>query len=457
MKRWLLPALVVVGLASCREKAAPPREGEAKASSDAGADGLCEHGVLQAICTKCNPKLVPVFQAKGDYCKEHGFPESVCPICHPEKGGRPDRDVTLKPADLKHEDEVPADGTKVRLKTKDAARVVGIESAAAEPRNVGDGVTAVTRITYDAKRFARVNPRSRGVVRALHADLGTKLKKGAPLVEIESSEVGADRSRLGAAASRVETAQKNFDRIQSLRADGLSTERDLLEARRELDAAKGEHAALLAALSVAGAGSGAGGGGVYTLTSPLSGVVTRRGVTIGKLVGTDEVLFEIVDTTTMWADLDVPERDLPTVAAGQEALLRLDGIPERQFRGKLDFVSPELDPRTRTASARVPLDNTEGSLRANMFGQARILTGAARSGVFVPAAAVQRVKTAFVVFIRVADDVFETRRVTTGLRENGSIEIATGLRVGEVVATQGSFLLRTEIAKDSIGSGCTDD
>lgn len=455
MKRWFLPALLVLSIsAACREKAAPPRQGAVVVSKDAGADGLCEHGVLQAICTKCNPKLIAVFQAKGDWCKEHGFPESVCPLCHPERGGRPERDVSVKPEDVKPPDDVPTDGTKVRLKTKEAARVAGIESAAAESRNVGDGVTVVTRIAYDAKRLAQVNARSRGVVRALHADLGTKVKKGTALVEIESSEVGADRSRLTAAVSRVDTAQKNFDRIQSLRHDGLSTERDVLDARRELDAAKGEHAALVAALSVAGAGGGSGG--VYTLTAPLEGTVTRRGVTIGKLVGTDEVLFEIVDTRTMWADLDIPERDLPSVSAGQEAVMRFDGLPERQFRGTLDFVSPELDARTRTASARVPLDNGFGLLRANMFGQARLLSGGARSGVFVANAAVQRVKTAFIVFIRVADDVFETRRVTLGVREDDATEIVSGLRAGEVVATQGSFLLKTEVSKDAIGSGCCD-
>jgi len=455
MKHWFLPALLIATLAACRDKASPSRPGVSPTSSDAGGEGLCEHGVLQSICTKCNPKLAPVFQAKGDWCKEHGFPESVCPICHPERGGRPERDVAVKPADLKHDDDLPADGTRVRLKTPDAARIAGIKTALSETRNVGDGVTAVTRIAYDAKRLAHVNARSRGVVRALHVDLGTRVKKGTPLVEIESSEVGADRSRLGAAASRVDTAQRNFDRTQALRTDGLSTERDLLDARRELDAAKGEHSALLAALSVAGAGTGVGGH--YTLTSPLAGVVTRRGVTIGKLVGTDEVLFEIVDTATMWADIDVPERDLPAVAGGQEAVLRLDGIPDRQFRGKLDFVIPELDARTRTSSARVPLDNADGALRANMFGQARILTGASRSAVFVPAAAIQRMKTISVVFVKTADDVYETRRVTTGIREDDRVEIVSGLRAGEAVATQGSFLLKTEIAKDSIGTGCADD
>lgn len=457
MQRGLfLALLLVLVISGCRQKTSLPREEARATRSDGGADGLCEHGVLQAICTKCNPKLAPVFQAKGDWCKEHGFPESVCPLCHPERGGRPEGDVSLKPTDLKRPDDSgPADGTKVRLKSKNAGRIAGIESAAAETRNVGDGITVVARVVYDARRVAHVTARSRGVVRSLHADVGTKVPRGATLAEIESGEVGADRSRLDAAAARVDSARRNFDRIQSLRTDGLSTEKEVLDARRELEAAKGDHAALIAALSMVGAG--AGKGGVYTLTAPLAGVVTKRVAMVGKLVGTEEVLFEIVDTAMMWGDLDVLERDLPAIKAGDEAILDLDGLPGRQFRGKIDFVSPELDPRTRTAGARLPLDNPDGALRANMFGRSRILTGVARTGVFVPSDAVQRMKTAHVVFLKSSDEVYETRRVTLGLRENGSIEIVTGLRQGEVVATRGSFLLKTEVSKDSIGTGCCDD
>ncbi len=438
-------ALCVSAAAACRKESAERAE---SVRVDAG--DLCQHHVLQAICTKCNPKLAAVFQAKGDWCVEHGLPESVCPICHPERGGRPARDVTVKPSDTKPNDDVPADGTKVRLKTKEAAQLAGISTAAAETRNVGDGVKVVARIAYDARRLAQVNARSRGVVRALHAELGTKVQRGALLADIESAEVGADRSRVRGAATRVETSQRNFDRVQSLRTDGLGTEKELVEARRELESAKAEHAALTAGLSMAGGGAG----GVYSLKAPLPGVVTKRTATIGKLVGIEELLFEIVDTSIMWAELDVPERDLPNVARGQEAVIQLDGLPHAQFRGKIDFVTPALDPQTRTALARIALDNKDGSLRANMFGNARILSGPARTGVFVPTAAVQRVKTAHVVFIRASDDLFETRRVTLGAREGAATEVATGLKSGEMVATEGSFLLKTEISKDAIGSGC---
>jgi cobalt-zinc-cadmium efflux system membrane fusion protein len=90
----LIPLL---GLAvACRSKPeASAGEQRTETKSEAPAEGaMCkEHGVLEAVCTKCNPKLAPVFQAKGDWCAEHGFPESFCPVCHPERGGKPSLEV----------------------------------------------------------------------------------------------------------------------------------------------------------------------------------------------------------------------------------------------------------------------------------------------------------------------------------------------------------------------------
>ena len=89
-----------------------------------------------------------------------------------------------------------------------------------------------------------------------------------------------------------------------------------------------------------------------------------------------------------------------------------------------------------------------------MFGQARIDVGAARASVMVPRLAVQRAKDVRLVFIRIADDEFEARRVQTGAIEGDLIEVKKGVRPGEVVVTTGSFLLKTETLKDSIGAGC---
>ena len=189
-----LLAWLAVSACGDREPRAPAAASTAAAAAVDGA--MCkEHGVLEAVCTKCNPALAAVFKAKGDWCAEHGFPESICPICHPERGGRPSTDVTAS-------NDGPADGTKVRLKNKDAARQAGLQLAKAVAGVAVRHVPATARVVYDAARVAQVNPRVTGVVRAIRADVGTAVRAGAALAVIESADVGADQARLAAARSR---------------------------------------------------------------------------------------------------------------------------------------------------------------------------------------------------------------------------------------------------------------
>jgi cobalt-zinc-cadmium efflux system membrane fusion protein len=450
--QWV--GLALLGCAGCNIFSAdksPVSDGAPVASArsaSAGEGAMCkEHGVLEAVCTKCNPKLIPVFQAKGDWCAEHGFPESFCPICHPEAGGKPQ-------ASLK-KDDAPTDGMKLRFKRADTARLAGIEVVTVETRTASTGLLAPVRLSYDATKLAQVNARSPGVVKALKVDIGVRVKKGQALIVIDSPDVGADRARLGAAKSRVAVAEENLARDKKLVEEGLAAQRSLLSAQQEVESAKAEHAALAASLSVLGAGGGGVGG--YTLTAPLSGVVTERRVTIGKLVGGEEVLLEIVDTSTMWADVEVAEQELSRVVVGQPVTLTFDALGQRELAGKIDYVAPSVDPHTRTAKARVPLENPDGVLRANLFGQARIAASGERTGAFVPRAAVQRAGETSFVFVRLSELEYEVRRVKLASSSDETLEVTSGLKPGEQVVTTGSFLLKTETSKESIGAGCCDD
>jgi len=440
---WLIAALV---LSACGEKRAPAKQSEAAANT-ATAGELCEeHGVLEAVCTKCNPKLVPIFKAKGDWCEEHGFPESFCPICHPEAGGKPAQEVTGGG------DGAPPHGTKVRFKTREAAGQAGIEVVKAQAREGGARLEALATITYDATRRAEVNARAPGVVRSLKVDIGATVNARTPLATIDSAQVGADRSRLAAADSRIALAETTYTREQELFARKISAEKDVLEARQALEEARAERRAAEAARGVVGGGKV---GSSYTLTAPIAGTVIRRLATIGHMVDVDAPLFEIVDTSVMWADVEIPEPQLPLVAKGQAGTVRVDGV-ETMFSGVLDYIAPEVDPTTRTAKARVALKNPDGVLRANMFARAEVALGSARPTVMVPSAAVQRAKSVALVFVRVAPDEFEARRVKTGLVEGDLVEVIDGIKTDEEVATKGSFLLKTETLKGSIGAGCCD-
>jgi cobalt-zinc-cadmium efflux system membrane fusion protein len=439
-----LAVCVAVALAACGGK---ETSGSAPSASAAGAPAvegaMCgEHGVLMAICTKHNPRLIPVFQAKGDWCPEHGFPMSVCPIHHPERGGKPQAKVG--------KEEAPPDGTKVRFKKKEIARLAGIKTVAAEARPGGARLSAIATIAYDATREAAVNARAAGVVRALKADLGQWVEAGAPLAVIESAAVGSDRSRLGAAATRLAIADENHRREQELFAKGIAAQKDVRVAEERLAEARAEAAAARAATGVVGKGTA----GAYTLTAPIAGTVVRRGASLGRMVDAEEVLFEIVDTRAMWADVEIRETDLALVAVGQPVTIRVDVLGDRAYQGTLATLAPEVNPRTRTTRARVALENADGALRANMFARAEIALGGLRPTVMVPRAAVQRVKDVALCFVRVADDVFEVRRVKLGHSDDERVEIASGVAAGELVATEGSFLLKTETLKGSIGAGC---
>lgn len=438
---WLIAALA---LSACADRDPPNAE---PAETPAAEGELCaEHGVLEAVCTKCNPKLVPVFQAKGDWCDEHGFPESFCPICHPEAGGRPAQDVAGGT------DGAPPHGTKVRFRTREAADRAGIEVVEAEERPGGARLQAVAIIAYDATRRAEVNARASGVVRSLEVDVGAKVKARTPLATIDSAQVGADRSRLAAAEARVEVAEVTYKREQDMHAKGISAEKEVLAAKQALEEARAERRAAASALGVVGGGRN---GSRYTLTAPIAGTVIRRTATIGHMVDLDEPLFEIVDTGTMWAEVDIPETELPLVAPGQAVTVTVGGV-ETRFVGVLDYIAPEVEPATRTAKARVALENPDGVLRANMFARAEIALGGTRPTVMVPATAIQRTKGVALVFVRLAPDEFEARRVKTGLIEGDHVEIVEGIDTGEEVVTRGGFLLKTETLKGAIGAGCCD-
>lgn len=440
-------ALLVPLLFGCGQKAA--RETQ-ETSTDATtrvavAEDMCaEHGVLEAICTRCHPKLIPIFQAKGDWCGEHGFPMSVCPVHHPERGGRPEAQVAI--------DEAPASGTKIRFKTLETALDAGIETVTAVEGMEGAGVFATATIVADASHMAVVNPRAAGVVRAIKADLGSRVARGAPLAILESSAVGEDRSRLQAARSRASVAEANYRREKELYDKGVSALREVEEAQREWEAAKADVSAASSSLGMIGTAGGTAGS--YVLTAPIAGIVTRRTATVGTLVDTRDPLFEIVDVSELWAEIDVPEAQVSRVRPGQRVVLRIDGLAGREFHGTIKFVSPVIDPRTRTAKARAALSNHEGLLRTNMYAKARIVDDGNRASVLIPRTAVQEARGVQLVFVQLAADFYEARRVKTTPADNNMVAIAADVRPGERVVTTGSFLLKTETLKESIGAGC---
>lgn len=440
--RTLLVSFVLFGLVACGSEDAAERP---VAPGALDADAMCpEHGVLQALCTRCNPALVPVFQARGDWCAEHEYPESICPICHPERGGRP-------AAVVEGAEPIPAEGERLILRSEHSAERAGIETAEVLARSEPVRIEAPARLVFDARSRAIVNPRAPGVISSIEADLGMRVEAGATLAILDSAEAGELRARISAARERVTAAERAVERTTTLHTEQIGSERAVLDARAELAAARGEAASASTSSRLLGRSAGRSR---IALLAPIAGTIVARRVAIGQLVDAEDELFEVVDTRMLWAEIDVPEDAAAGLAPGHAARLSLDALPGSSIDATIEFLAAEVDPHTRTVLARASVSNPDGTLRAQMLASASIEVEPAREGTFLPRIAVQHARGHDFVFVPTEDIAYEVRRVSIVSRSRDLVEVEGRLRPGERVVTQGAFLLLAEALPNALGAGC---
>jgi len=404
-------------------------------------DWCVEHGLPESQCTKCHPELVAEFKAADDWCPEHGFPESACPVCHPQ---------TPPPGA-----EVAAiESRVVRLAEDELESAAGIETVAAEFAEASPAIECTARIVFDADRIADIRAIVPGIVRTIHVELGDTVEAGDPLFTLESTQVSEVQGALQRAREEVRAAEANLTRKQKLRVDEIASARELEVAERELATARAQVNTARATLRLAGA-KGSKGSGRYQLASPIAGTIVRRPAVLGVLATEENSLSTVADTSVMWALCDVSESDSSRIAVGQRIAVHTlaESSAGKASTGEISWIAAEVDPKTRTVTARAELDNDDGRLRANQFAKASIETGAPHDAVSVPRDAVQRVGKHEVVFVRTEPGVYEPRVVERhGAGER--VHLEGRLEPGDQVVTTGAVLLRTEVLPDSIGAGC---
>jgi multidrug efflux pump subunit AcrA (membrane-fusion protein) len=180
-----------------------------------------------------------------------------------------------------------------------------------------------------------------------------------------------------------------------------------------------------------------------TLYSPVDGVVLSKNAVQGGRVMPADTLFEIAGIRRVWVLADVYESEMPFVALGQTARMSLSYLPGRTWTGKVSFIAPVLDEKTRTVKVRVQFENADGSLKPEMYADV-VLERPLGRVVTVPDGAVLSTGTRSLVFVAKGDGRFEPRAVIPGARVDGVSEIREGIRPGEEVVTQANFLIDSE-------------
>ncbi|MCP3904336.1 MAG: efflux RND transporter periplasmic adaptor subunit [Planctomycetes bacterium] len=190
--------------------------------------------------------------------------------------------------------------------------------------------------------------------------------------------------------------------------------------------------------------------GWYALRAPISGYVTTKHMTLGEKVNADASVMAVVDTSSVWVRFSVYQKDLHSIRTGQA--VRVDpGLNLPEVRGTIQYVSPVIDPQTRTAQARLALPNPEGVLRPGLYVQVHVDVGSTESPVVIAKDAVQILDERNVVFVREGED-FVAVPVELGRSDHATVVVLSGLEAGERYVRRGAFELKAKIVTSGLGS-----
>jgi len=346
----------------------------------------------------------------------------------------------------------------------------GIATWQVKPVDLEHLLVLTGSVDHDENRLLLVAANVRGRVVAIPVDLGARVRKGDPLLVLESVELGRAREELLRESSSLRVAQRAYERARALvEAKAISPgefqarEGEYLSRRAAAQGAErslhllGDSHEEIERLKAAVQSNGAlpaGDAPRLTLRAPFDGRVVDRKVTPGSLVESLQPLVTVADLRRVWVFLQAYEKDLALLHEGLPVTIRTEAFPQESFAGRVDFVGSTLDSATRTVKLRATVANRSEKLKPGMFvkGQVDVPKPAAEATLIqvVPEGALQTLEGRTTLFVQVGPGVFERRFVEVGHSFEGFTEVLSGVKAGDVIVSEGSFVLKSEFAKASL-------
>ena len=309
---------------------------------------------------------------------------------------------------------------------------MGVRLGRVEKKTLSKEIRTFGTITFDETGLYSVNTKFNGWIESLYVDfVGEKVEKGQPLFGIYSPDLL--------------TAQQEY-LIAVQQRKGGSGGKARKETDRLLDASRTRLAywdftdEQIAQLETAGKIQK-----TITVFSPAAGVVVKKDALKGHYVKAGEHQYEIADLSTVWVDVDIYEYELPWVYKGMHAEMDLAYIPGKRYSGKVLFIYPYLDPKTRTARLRLSFSNPDDALKPGMYANIYLRSTLPGKRLVVPQEAVLDSGVKKRVFVSRGKGKFEAREVTLGIEgDNYMFEVLHGLSEGETIVLSGQFMLDSE-------------
>jgi len=340
-----------------------------------------------------------------------------CPICG------------MKLTPIRKQDTATAAAASTAIAIDPAnIQTMGIRTALVERGPLRREVRTVANVDYDETALADVTTKYKGWIEKLYVDAtGALVNPGDPLFDIYSPELYSAQTEYLAALSATAGSPSAEDRALLDSARTKLKFYDLSDAQiAELEKSRRAKKTL-------------------TVTAPISGFVVEKNVVAGQMVDAGMKLYRLADIGIVWVYAQVYEQDLPAVHLGQEATMTLSYLPDRKFRGRVTYVYPTVDEKTRTARIRMEFHNPGYFLKPGMFATVELVSDLASSALLVPDSAVLRSGEKNIVFVALPGGRFDARTVALGLPAQDDMDqVLAGLGEGERIVTSGQFMLDSE-------------
>lgn len=331
-----------------------------------------------------------------------------------------------------------------------------------EPKieEVAGSLQVSARIDTDASRIARIGSPVAGRIIKLLVLEGQYVHRGESLATLHSTDLSDTQFSFIKAFSQENLARQATERAEQLVKADVMGRAELERRRAELLQASTEAAAFRTQLSGLGMTDAAIRklestrklNADYPIVSTISGTVLDRKVTIGQIVQPAEIAFMVADLSNVWVIADVPEESSGRLHKGMEVIVKIPALPEQELHGKLSYVSPIVDPSTRTVQVRMDLPNPKGIYKPAMLAGLTFIDASERKNT-IPSTAVVREENKDYVFVQIEPTKFMLREVSLGLESGDRRVLESGVSPGEKIVLDGAFHLNNQRKQNAIKGG----
>ena len=372
------------------------------------------------------PGSEPLSEAKKDtpeaHANKHADPTYVCPM-HPqiqqgEEGACPICGMDLV---LKSFNPNSSEGMPVISVSPSTAQSMGVRIGKVKKRTLSRAINTVGYVRYDESQLYHVHARASGWIKdPILKVLGDKAEIGQRLASYYSPEIFTAQEDYLTALRSPSERQKQVDVLTRLRVMEVS---DSVIQGLEQNAEVTSYVPII---------------------SPISGVVTEIGVRDGMYVTPSTLLYSIADLSDVWVIVDVFPDQLSWIQKGALATMKIDALSGEQWRGRVDYIYPELDPKTRTLQVRLKFKNSEGLLKPNMFASVKINNRPVPGAIAIPREALIPSSEGFRVVKVTEKNHYKPVKVKVGIKTAKYVEVTEGLEAGDEIVLSGQFLIDSE-------------